>query len=108
MRDVVIPYFPVKDRDNLYTLAKSWRLPYWDWAARREDVTDPSLAEDYNVPWIIRLETVPVLTPFGVWPIPNPLYTFKTPEKMGTYGITLSPVNILYHASKEGLMGGSV
>ncbi|KZT39467.1 Di-copper centre-containing protein [Sistotremastrum suecicum HHB10207 ss-3] len=90
MIQVVIPYFPPEEQGDLIEQAKAWRLPYWDWAAKKNNSQNPQEPVNYNVPWIVRLETIPVLTPAGVWPITNPLYTFRTPEPMGKYGITAS------------------
>jgi hypothetical protein len=89
MMDEVIPSFPKAERDHLVTTARKWRLPYWDWAAKKpRNAWQPA---GYRIPLIAENRTISVLTPNGTATIPNPMYVFTTPQPMGVHGI--EPVN---------------
>lgn len=93
MRDEIIPSCPTtnpkktkdtKFQETLLNAAKTWRLPYWDWAS-----TD-------DLPPLVRLTTFPIdikevpkieHVPHGH--IVNPLNHFEMPSKesMGEWGV---------------------
>jgi tyrosinase len=81
----VIPTFDTSQHDTLKAEARKWRLPYWDWAAKKQrtDVDE----KDYDVPLILKEPTVKVFTFTGEDDIPNPFFQFTTPYAMGKWGI---------------------
>jgi len=92
----IIPEFDISEQEELKLAAKTWRLPYWDWAQRKPDWTAPtdSLKYGNNVPYVITLENIEIRTSTGVSTISNPLWKFSMPgvgvkeHQMGDYGIT--------------------
>jgi tyrosinase len=84
MIQVIIPSFPADQQDELTDAANAWRLPYWDWAAKKSRC---SSQPEYNVPLIVLPKTIQVNTPSGQTTINNPLYDFTTPKPMGDYGV---------------------
>ncbi|KZT39062.1 Di-copper centre-containing protein [Sistotremastrum suecicum HHB10207 ss-3] len=102
---VIPPYPSPSHRAKLEAEAKAWRLPYWDWAAKKIDPNDPDAPPNYNVPEILRQPEWTVSTPSGVSKkIPNPLYAFITSESMGTFGIPDvedSPFSISHSTSRH-------
>ncbi|KZT35124.1 Di-copper centre-containing protein [Sistotremastrum suecicum HHB10207 ss-3] len=81
MRDDVIPEFPQNQQAALLTAANQWRFPYWDWAAKKARAG--SNTPVYDVPTIVTLPNIEVLTPTGLRTISNPVYAFKTAIAMG-------------------------
>ncbi|KAK7457900.1 hypothetical protein VKT23_010247 [Stygiomarasmius scandens] len=96
MINEVIPEYDIYGmRDVLVKEANSFRLPYWDWAAKKKR-TDPQTGETvevYDLPLIVLKPTVKVWTGVPTIPtkdveIPNPLYCFRTEKAMAEYGVT--------------------
>lgn len=72
----IIPKFPVGQQNELKDAAQQWRLPFWDWASKKPVENAPP---DYDVPQLIRLESVKIRGPEGWKWVKNPLYVFKMP-----------------------------
>ncbi|RFN51310.1 di-copper centre-containing protein [Fusarium flagelliforme] len=72
-----------KERKELLEAAKSWRFPYWDWAAKKPDSNNTSAKRDYNVPLVIQTKKVSVRLPSGVGfgEVENAFYQFTMPGK---------------------------
>lgn len=88
MNEIVIPTFDASLREQLEGEARKWRLPYWDWAAKKQRKTEMI----YDAALILRDRDVKVLlAPFGTeeTTIPNPIYQFTTRDHvvMETWGI---------------------
>ena len=83
MVNEVIPAFDPSQHEQLKAAAREWRLPYWDWAAKKQR-GDKKI---YDAALILKDKDVKVLTSTGQTTIPNPLYQFTTPEAMGKWGI---------------------
>lgn len=91
MTTEIIPTFPANQQADLTAAANTWRLPYWDWAAKK---VRGSSEPDYAVPLIVLNETIEVSTPTGQSTIKNPMYSFTTPQPMGDYGVnSLQSIN---------------
>ncbi|KAI0422786.1 tyrosinase [Xylaria grammica] len=78
MVNEVIPSYPAKYRDEYLEAARTWRLPFWDWA------------KNPKIPTLVRYKSVEIT--FGGQPkvkIANPLYQFRMPndKKMRVYGV---------------------
>ena len=76
-----IKQYPKPARFDLYEAARTWRLPYWDWAMKKPLPENPQ-KRDYNVPLVvltkevcIRLPTIP-----GYGKYPNAFYQFTMPR----------------------------
>lgn len=83
----LVPGYPQSDQARLNAACDSWRLPYWDWAAKKPQ---PSGNPNYGVPQIVTLPTVDVFpSSGGVQNVPNPMYKFTMPggQDMGQQGI---------------------
>ena len=82
MLELVKEYPPAHQPEYL-AAAKSWRFPYWDWAAKKQVKNVPTKC-DYTVPQIVLPKTVPVEVSRGSWTavetIPNPMYAFHSPD----------------------------
>ncbi|KZS89024.1 Di-copper centre-containing protein [Sistotremastrum niveocremeum HHB9708] len=88
MIEVIIPRFPPATHAALVAQAKAWRLPYWDWAAKKVDPNDPSAPPNYNLPQLVTQPGGRIFGPEGIEiEFPNPLNTFVADEPMGEYGI---------------------
>ena len=72
----LITTFPQDQQANLNAAADSWRLPYWDWAAKKND----GGSINFNVPNILKQPTIQVITPTGPQTFNNPTYKFSTPN----------------------------
>ncbi|KAI0855533.1 tyrosinase [Xylaria cubensis] len=77
MVNEIIPEYPAYKDKNLEA-ARTWRLPFWDWA------------KNPRIPEMCRYKTIEIT--FGGQPkfkIANPLYQFRMPndEKMKAYGV---------------------
>ena len=95
----IIPQFPQADQDELRKAADLWRFPFWDWALKKkqEDGSHPN----YDIPRIVKPETVEVRTPEGSETIPNPFHQFwmkdgvaMGDEKLKPDWVTREPVSI--------------
>ena len=83
----LVQQYPQSDQAHLNAACDSWRLPYWDWPAKKPQ---PSGQPNYSVPQIATLPTLDVIPPSGgVENLPNPMYKFTMPkgETMGQHGI---------------------
>ncbi|EPE28797.1 Di-copper centre-containing [Glarea lozoyensis ATCC 20868] len=88
--------FATQDHAGLYKAADSWRLPFWDCAVKRPDWTDPQNQAKFgpNVPYLLTVDTVEVLTKIGTAKVENPMWRFKVPQMnpgkttFGDYGVT--------------------
>ncbi len=99
MLELIPKEFAKEDEGAMIHAAKTWGLPYWDWAVKRPDwnPTDPDDPKnreplvDLNVPYILTQETVYVRGKMGtVDPMPNPMWEFMLPKgrTFGSYGVT--------------------
>jgi len=95
----IIANYPSDIQSDWLTAARGWRLPYWDWAAKKERTDDDGTkTTDYDVPLIVTEQSVDI-TDDGTTTkkIPNPFYQFTSPaadnRPLGLYGkYALSPV----------------
>lgn len=106
----IIPTFPVDQRKYLRFAAQNWRLPFWDWASKKPvelvGIPDGQAKFDYDVPQLVRLESVKIRGPDGWKWVKNPLYVFKMPKgiSMGDAGVELEMVRIFHtHQTIVGL-----
>ncbi|KAK3361986.1 common central domain of tyrosinase-domain-containing protein [Lasiosphaeria ovina] len=84
MKDYAVNNFTGDDLQDLLKAADEWRLPYWDWAAKKPDPTDKEKPWDYNIPQAFE-ETnkkVEIRISSGSRKADNGLYRFKMPEDM--------------------------
>lgn len=79
MIDDIIPKFPKEQWNYLRHAAQHWRLPYWDWASKKPVFDTSPVEYDYDVPHLVRLESVNIRTPEGQKWVKNPLYVFRMP-----------------------------
>jgi tyrosinase len=87
--------FATQDHAALYKAADTWRLPFWDCAVKRKDWTDPDNKDKYgpNVPYLLTIAKVEVLTKIGTAQVENPMWGFRVPTMnagkttFGDYGI---------------------
>ncbi|KAK4456428.1 hypothetical protein QBC42DRAFT_238563 [Cladorrhinum samala] len=63
MMDKVVDTFPEDERATLREALKSWRFPYWDWAAKKPDPNDHSKPANYNVPVVLPYKGVEIKVP---------------------------------------------
>lgn len=75
----IIPKFPVDQQKELKNAAQEWRLPFWDWASKKPI---EGASPDYDVPQLVRLESVKIRGPKGWNWVKNPLYVFKMPNNV--------------------------
>jgi len=85
MTKEIIPTFPQHEHAKLFAAAHTFRMPYWDFAAKK--TRDPSKPASYYIPLIVLPKRIRVVTSMGEKDIDNPMYKFTTPEPMGKYGI---------------------
>ena len=80
MKDEVQRYAPI-ERPALLEAARTWRLPYWDWAAKKPLPDNPQL-QDYNVPLVVLTKDVRIRLPtvLGYGSYPNAFYQFTMPK----------------------------
>jgi tyrosinase len=74
--------FSGRERDDMIYAAGQWRLPYWDWAAKKPtDWNDLDKKWDYNLPvaFLEKHKEVDVKTPAGPGKVRNALYSFTMP-----------------------------
>jgi tyrosinase len=87
MINEIIPKYPPSDRDGFRRAAATWRLPYWDWAAKKKRGTKIT----YDVPLIVQQETIEIINyDLGSANVENPMYRFTMPgkERMGCAGVS--------------------
>ena len=80
----IIPEFEADLQSRLNRAADLWRLPYWDWASKKPVYDSEPQRFDYNVPELVRLETVKIRVPKknsanGYKWVRNPLHSFRLP-----------------------------
>ena len=82
MNEEVQKYTPV-ERPSLLEAARTWRLPYWDWAAKKPLPEDPK-RQDYNVPLVFLTKEVQIRLPtvLGYGSYPNAFYQFTMPKSI--------------------------
>lgn len=85
MVNEVIPTFGASQHEQLKAEARKWRLPYWDWAAKKQRPGEKELV--YDAALILKDSDVKVTTSTGETTIPNPLYQFTAPGAMENWGI---------------------
>lgn len=89
MVNEIIPKYPESMREDFLEAATTFRLPYWDWAAKKKRSGEDS--EIYDIPLIAKEPTIEVLSFDGTSPtsVPNPMYKFTMPgdERMGCSGV---------------------
>ncbi|EXK32645.1 hypothetical protein FOMG_11529 [Fusarium oxysporum f. sp. melonis 26406] len=73
---------PISEADEWYKAARTWRMPYWDWARRQrydEDLVCPPVLTQ------VAVRIYPPATMKNQFPrsglYPNPLLSFENPEK---------------------------
>ena len=84
----VIPKLPESKRKDWTDAASTFRLPYWDWA-QKKDRDGNSI---YDVPTITkqpRIDVVDLKDGVTIVGIPNPMFKFTMPndERMGCEGV---------------------
>ena len=88
MLDLIPQTFAARDQAAMMHAAKSWRLPFWDWASKKPD-WDPEYPENpkniepkvgLNVPYLLTLPMVEVKTMTGSNKVPNPMWRFVLPR----------------------------
>ncbi|KAH6906532.1 tyrosinase [Coprinopsis sp. MPI-PUGE-AT-0042] len=85
----IIPKYPVDKQAAMKAQADITRLPYWDWALKKNRTQDGKPVLAYDVPLIVKEKEVEVSVPEGgTRKIPNPFYNFKADDAMGEYAIT--------------------
>lgn len=98
MIDLIPKTFDPQETDELYKAARTWRLPYWDWAVKKpewnaknpNDPVNTGPATNLNVPFVITQENVQVRGRAGkAISLSNPMYNFGLPEdkRFGDYGV---------------------
>ncbi|KAK4691376.1 hypothetical protein P7C71_g5612, partial [Lecanoromycetidae sp. Uapishka_2] len=76
-------WFQIAERPDLYEAARTWRLPYWDWAMKKPLPENPSKM-DYNVPLVVLTKEVRIRQPtiLGYGPYPNAFYQFTMRDRI--------------------------
>ncbi|PVH87416.1 putative tyrosinase [Cadophora sp. DSE1049] len=100
--------FALEDQPAMIQAAETWRLPFWDWAMRKPDWHFPNdrRRDGPNVPFIITVPTVEVMTKTGVATVSNPMWRYKLPNgaTFGDFGITRDqtlPFNVCKATSRH-------
>ncbi|CZS88976.1 uncharacterized protein RAG0_00474 [Rhynchosporium agropyri] len=103
--------FALEDQPAMIKAAETWRFPFWDWAMRKPDWHSPSdrRRDGPNVPFIITIPTVEVMTKTGSATVSNPMWRFKLPDDpkrktFGDFGITKDqtlPFNVCKATSRH-------
>lgn len=90
MVNEVIPKYPESKRKDFLDAAATFRLPYWDWAAKKE--RSGSDSPIYDIPLIAKEPRIEVLSFDGANTtfLPNPMFKFTMPddERMGCSGVS--------------------
>lgn len=83
MKDYATANFKGKDLDDMLKAADQWRLPYWDWAAKKADPADKKGRWDYNIPLVFqdtqKKVEIRLPQPQGSGKVDNALYQFTMP-----------------------------
>lgn len=90
MLEIIERDVPQDEKDLWKLQAAQWRLPYWDWAAKRAYIND------YGVPNLLTQEEVEIMLPRGTSKrMPNPLWVFRNPAgiPMGDEKMKLNAVH---------------
>lgn len=90
----IIPKFPVDRQNYLKYAAQQWRLPFWDWASKKPVYDTDPVRYDYDVPQLVRLESVRIRGPTGWKWVKNPLYVFRMPGGVPMSEAGLCPVEV--------------
>ena len=71
------------ERPDLLEAAETWRLPYWDWALKKQLPESPG-EQDYNVPLVVLEKRVHIRQPtiLGHGFCENAFYQFTMPEDL--------------------------
>ena len=84
-----------KEKADLSEAARTWRMPYWDWAMKKPLPENPQI-RDYNVPLVvlkkkvsIRQPGIPAETPFD-----NAFYQFTMPNGIAMGDESLANVDL--------------
>ena len=87
MRHFIPTRFAQEDQAAMIYAAKTWRLPFWDWAMKKPDWgPDPDSPQNQgptvgpNVPFIVTQKTVQVKTLTSSAFVPNPMLKFVLPK----------------------------
>ncbi|KAH6908112.1 tyrosinase [Coprinopsis sp. MPI-PUGE-AT-0042] len=88
------PRFTEEARVALKAAADEFRLPYWDWALKKNRLNEKGEEEmTYDLPLMVKSEKVCATRDDGSYgEVDNPFYCFKANGPMGEYGVT--PVQI--------------
>ncbi|KAF3922528.1 Tyrosinase [Orbilia brochopaga] len=91
MINEVIPKFPQGEQQKWLDAASTFRLPYWDWAEKKQ--RSPDHPPIYDVPIITKspkIKVVDLSNTASTVDIDNPMYKFTMPdnERMGCAGIS--------------------
>ena len=91
-----IQQYAKEERDDLYEAARTWRLPYWDWAMKKPLPEDPG-KRDYNVPLVVLTKDVSIRVPgiIGYRSYPNAFYQFTMPKGIEMGDDSLKNTNLL-------------
>ena len=75
--------YPDAEQLDLLEAARTWRLPYWDWALKKPVPGQPDKL-DYNVPLVIQSKKVRIRLPtvLGYGDVSNAFYQFTMPSDM--------------------------
>ena len=99
MKEVVSPISDNNLKTHWTTAAKTWRLPYWDWALPQLDT------QKFGVPGVFNEPTIQITQPDKTTlSMPNPLYVFQNTVKgeltpMGDE--SMKPYNIDFKGQPE-------
>ena len=76
-----IKEYKKSERFDLYEAARTWRLPYWDWAMKKP-LPEDSQKRDYDVPLVVLTKEVSIRLPGipGYGQYPNAFYQFTMPR----------------------------
>lgn len=86
VNEVIPESFDPSQHEQLRAEARKWRLPYWDWAAKKQRTGEQG--KHYDAALILKDPTVTVTDSTGERTIPNPMWAFTTaPNEMGKWGI---------------------
>jgi tyrosinase len=87
MVNEIIPKYAEELQEDFKDAAATFRLPYWDWAAKKQRGD----SKDYDVPQIVKEPRIAVLGYDGNQTyMDNPMYKFTMPnnERMGCSGVS--------------------
>ena len=86
INDVIRNEYDDPVRNEMVQAAYKWRLPYWDWAQKKNGGM-------LSVPYLLTMKQVTIRGRTGNITVKNPLWRFEMPggETMGKYGIQAIP-----------------